>query len=464
MGQPDQDHLLHPEVTYSIDGGENYGSEASFYTITNTYEEGQFEFRLTYPDGSEEIAKNDAEGKVTFDTIRYTQDDIYEKDEKTGEYKIKDETGYTYTINEVIPEGAKDNGDGTFYYEGYTYDGTTYTVRVELTDNGDGTITARVTEAADAEKADENRESEQPGAAVYEFVNAYNAEGTLKLDAEKTFKNGTLKGGEFTFELRDAEGNVLQSRKNDAAGKVSFGIITYEYADIAKSPFTYTVQEVAGDMDDVTYDERVYTVTVSLKDSEDGTLEVTKEIDQGGELKFVNENHHKEVNPKTSITLGGVKEYEGQTLKKDQFEFELTDENGRQIDTARNDADGNFTFDKITYKRSDLGGKSKRVYTYKVKEVKGDEEDIDYDTKIYTVKVTVTDNGDGTITATSDTDRKNIKFVNKTDKKKKHDKKSKDKKSAGTGDDTPLGLLIGGVIAGAAGLAAVLWIRRRNRK
>jgi pilin isopeptide linkage protein/LPXTG-motif cell wall-anchored protein len=417
---------------------------------------------------------NAADGSVTFDAIKYTQDDIYEVDPETGVYSGADTKTLTYTISEVIPEGAKDNGDGTFLYNGYTYDGTVYTVAVVLTDNGDGTITAVVAgsegETGTTEAGTEGGTTEggeEAAATDYVFTNAYDAAGTLKLDAEKTFKNGTIKGGEFTFELKDADGKVLQSKKNDAAGNVSFDLITYKMEDLAKSPFKYTVSEVIGDKEDVKYDNTVYTVTVTLKDNDDGTLSVEKKIDNGGKLKFVNE----QLNVNTSITLGGVKVLKGQTLKANQFKFVLTDENGKKISTARNDADGNFTFKEINYKLSDLNGEAERVYTYKVSEVKGSKSNIVYDTKVYTVKVTVTDNGDGTMTATADLDNKSIKFVNKTvTKKTTTSKKSGTKKSgtkrkgAGTGDNSPLGLLFGGLVIGAAGIAALLWARKKRNK
>ena len=423
--------------------------------VGKTIKADQFSFELKDAEGNVlQTRKNAADGSVTFDAIKYTQDDIYEKDAETGVYSGASTKTYNYTINEVIPEGAtpSKSGGNTFEYKGYTFDATVYTVAVVLKDNGDGTITATAS----------------PDAESVAFTNAYGAAGTLKLDAEKTFKNGRLKGDEFTFELKDADGKVLQSKKNDAAGNVSFDLITYKMEDLAKSPFKYTVSEVIGDKEDVKYDNTVYTVTVTLKDNDDGTLSVEKKIDNGGKLKFVNE----QLNVNTSIKLGGVKVLQGQTLKANQFKFVLTDENGKKISTARNDADGNFTFKEINYKLSDLNGEAERVYTYKVSEVKGINSNIVYDTKVYTVKVTVTDNGDGTMTATADLDKKSIKFVNKTvTKKKTTSKKSGTKKSsgtkrkgAGTGDNSPLGLLFGGLAVGAAGIAALLWARKKRNK
>ena len=415
-------------------------------------EEGQFTFELIEvieKDDSEvenviDTEKNDAKGTVTFDPIKYTQEDIYDVDED-GVYSGSGEKEFTYKIREVIPKGAVDNGDGTYFFEGYTYDGNVYTIKVTATDNGDGTITA-------VDAADKATDGQKPTEEKYVFVNAYDAVGGLKLNAEKTYKNGTLRGGEFTFELRDADGKVLQSRKNDAAGHVYFEPLDYELEDAAKSPFTYTVREVPGSRTDVKYDATVYTVTVSLEDNGDGTLKVTKKIDNGGALKFVNE----QLNVETSVTIGGEKVLKGGTLKNGQFKFVLADANGKWVDTATNDAEGNFTFKPITYKLSDLNGEKAKVFTYGVSEVKGNESRITYDEKVYTVKVTVTDNGDGTMTAKADLAKSDIKFVNREEKKKKDNTR--------TGDEAPLGVLFGGLGFGALGLAVLLEDRKKKNK
>ena len=221
-------------------------------------------------------------------------------------------------------------------------------------------------------------------------------------------------------------------------------MIAYTMADVKNSPITYTVVEKAGSKEGVKYDQTVYTVTATLEDNGDGTLNVTKKIDNGGELKFVNE----QMNVETSITIGGVKVLKGQNLKAGQFKFVLVDENGKKIDEAKNDASGDFTFGTITYKLSDLGGEKKKVFTYGISEVEGTDRHIIYDKKVHTVVVTVTDNGDGTMTAKMDKSRADIKFVNTT----------RDK----TGDEAPLGVLFGGLGIGAAGLAVLLEERRRR--
>ena len=427
-------------------------------------ESGQFTFELKGMDGMDGKVKvlssktNEEDGSVLFDPIKYTQDDIYDIDEN-GVYSGANVKYYQYTMNEVIPEGAKDNGDGTFFLDGYTYDGTVYTITVKLEDLGDGTIKTEIVdgidepeEGEDPSEADGSGENdgepveEDPDQTAPEFVftNAYEAHGTLKLDAEKEFTNGVLHGGEFTFELKDAEGNVLQSKKNDAAGKVSFEMIAYEMEDVAKSPITYTVSEVAGNNEDVRYDSNNYTVTVKLADNGDGTLNVEKEISGEGVLKFVNE----QLNVNTSITLGGVKMLKGKDLKDGQFTFVLTDENGATVCEAVNDVNGRFAFDKITYELADLEGEAKKEFVYGIAEVDDGQKGISYDKKVYTVKVTVTNNGDGTMTATADTDRDDIRFVNST--------------YGRTGDDMNASLWILLLVMAGGALGSVMYLRRKK--
>ena len=79
-------------------------------------------------------------------------------------------------------------------------------------------------------------------------------------------------------------------------------MLTYDMKDLAGAPYVYTVSEVTGKDANVEYDKTVYTVTVDLADNGDGTLKVTKKIDNGGELVFTN----KQLNVQTSIKLGGI--------------------------------------------------------------------------------------------------------------------------------------------------------------
>ena len=86
--------------------------------------------------------------------------------------------------------------------------------------------------------------------------------------------------------------------------------------------------------------------------------------------------------------------------------------------------------------------------------------------KVYTVKVTVTDNGDGTMTAEADRAKSEIRFVNTASEKssKKTGSRTGSSKGSKTGDEAPLGVLFGGLGLGAAGLAVLLWYRRKKNK
>ncbi len=425
-------------------------------------EDAQFEFELfdSKGDGIDRKAC-DSTGAVLFKKISCTQDDM-NRDEAG---KLQD-TEIIYTVKEVIPEGAKDNGDGTFTLNGYTYDGKEKEVKVTLHDNEDGTITA-----VQAPKAEE-----------LVFTNTYKAEGEIVLKAEKKLLGEkALERDQFTFELRDESGKLIDSVKNDADGKVTFKAIGYTQDNIyekddetgaykprEKTSYKYTIREhIPKGAEEVdknlyfykgyAYDGTVYTITVELKDNGDGTLEVTKKIDNDGALKFVNEQR----NVETSVTIGGVKVLKGRTLKKDEFKFVLADADGKWVSVATNDAEGNFTFKPISYKLSDLNGESAKVYNYSVWEVKGSENGITYDQKVYTVKVTLTDNGDGTLTAKADLANSDVKFVNTYTEKKS---KTTGSKGSKTGDEAPLGVLFGGLGLGAAGLAVLRWYRRKKNK
>ena len=176
---------------------------------------------------------------------------------------------------------------------------------------------------------------------------------------------------------------------------------------------------------------------------------MTKKIDNGGELVFTN----KQLNVQTSIKLGGIKVLKGKDLKDGQFTFVLSDESGKNVMKAKNDANGNFTFDETTDKLEDLKGEKKKVYIYGITEVNDKQSDIVYDEKVYTVKVTVTDIGDGTMTAVADTAIEEVKFTN-----------SVSAKSNKTGDEAPLGVLFGGLGVGAVGLALIFEERRRKNR
>lgn len=111
------------------------------------------------------------------------------------------------------------------------------------------------------------------------------------------------------------------------------------------------------------------------------------------------EEKPKSDNPKTNkeeqtvkpaeIQFNFTKAYHGGTLKAGQFKFEIRDSSGKVVQTATNDEKGNILFQSIKFKDNEVG-----THTYTISEVKGTEENTEYDKMVSTVTVTVTKSDD----------------------------------------------------------------------
>lgn len=144
---------------------------------------------------------------------------------------------YSYTLSE------KKSGTTE---QGVTYDSTVYHVSAIVTDKKDGTLSVKWT---------------LDGADKINFANTYKAEGTsVSLAAIKTLTGRNMEDGEFLFELRNSDGSVLQTVKNDVQGGVRFDTIDFD----EEGTYLYTINEVKGDGENVTYDDTVYQVTVTV--------------------------------------------------------------------------------------------------------------------------------------------------------------------------------------------------------
>ena len=324
--------------------------------------ENAFSFELIDADDNViETVKNDKDGKFAFSEITYKLSDV-------GEYE--------YTVKEVIPEETN----------GVTYDETVYTVTVKVVDNGDGTLT--VTASDNATKLN--------------FTNSYSADDEeVQFSGSKTLTGKKLEADMFSFQLTDAEGNVIETVKNNANGEFAFSKITYTLADVGE--YTYTVKEVNDGQGGVTYDETVYTVTVKVEDNGDGTLKITKS-ENWNKLDFANSYNAAE----EEVEFSGTKTLTGKALTENAFSFELVGADGNVIETVKNGADGSFEFDKITYTLGDAG----KTFTYTVKEVNDAQGGVTYDETVYTVTVKVEDNGDGTLKITKSENWNKLDFAN----------------------------------------------------
>ena len=319
----------------------------------------EFEFILKNDaDGSEvQKVKNTADGKVAFAPIEYT---------KAGTYK--------YTIVET-------NAGQTI--DGVTYDSLEVKVTVEVTDDGEGNLTANVTYPADKE-----------------FNNSYGASKTpATLAVKKTLTGRELKADEFEFTLTDQDGNVKETVKNDKDGNVKFSALSFDKV----GTFTYKIAEKAGTATGITYDAKTITATVTVADNGKGVLEATVSYDD--EKAF--ENIYTPAGA-TSVTLGAKKVLEGKDLEAGKYSFELKKADGTVVETATNAADGTVTFSPISYDESQVG-----THKYTISEVAGSEAGITYDKTVQEVEVTVEKVSATELKATASKEAKDLVFTNK---------------------------------------------------
>lgn len=192
-------------------------------------QENEFTFELVEGNQVVATAKNKADGTVVFGTQNYT---------KPGTH--------VYTIRE-----AKGNATGV------TYDTEVYTVTVNVEDHGEGKLVAST-----------------EGASEIVFNNTYAAaSASVKLTATKVLEGADLSDGQFTFELLN-NGDVMDRATNDAKGNVAFRELTLKQA----GTYTFTMREVEGDVEGMTYDDAEHTIKVSVADNDgNGQLEATVE-------------------------------------------------------------------------------------------------------------------------------------------------------------------------------------------
>lgn len=293
-------------------------------------EDGLFSFELKDEKGKTiQTKKNDLEGNIVFDEIKY---------DEPGEYH--------YTIQEVSGDEA-----------GVTYDSSEISVTVTVEDKG-GKLTATPV----------YNEGSQT------FTNSYKpAAGSVVLEAQKVLTGKDLNAGDFSFELKDKDGKILQTKTNDAQGKVYFDSMEYTEAGTYK----YTIEEVKGNLAGVTYDSHVIDVTVTVEDK-DAQLVATPAYD--GDQTFT--NIYKPA--QGSVVLQSKKVLEGKDLNSGDFSFELKDEDGKVLQTKTNDAQGMIYFDPVEYSKTG-------TYEYTIQEVSGNLAGVTYDTHAIKVTVTVED-------------------------------------------------------------------------
>ena len=354
--------------------GVTYSTQVLNVTVKVTDNAGQLEATVEYPDGQTITnaykaaaadvtikAKKVLKGKAlvanafTFELVDASTNKVVDtaKNDANGDVTFKAQSlssagAYTYSVREKLDANDK----------GMTYDSSNILVHVRVTDNLAGQLEATVT--PDKELT---------------FTNSYKPlDQNVTLMVTKRMEGRAIQANEFNFVLKDADGKELQRVANDATGKVSFEPITYS----AVGTYTYTIAEVSGDAKGVTYDAKEVKVTVEVKD-DNGQLVATPSYEQ--EPVFT--NRYAAASTKQALSVKKV--LEGRALEAGEFEFELLDEQGTKLASAKNDAEGNVTFEEQTYSKV---GTSK----YRIQEVNNGLKNVTYDTKVVEATVEVVDN------------------------------------------------------------------------
>ncbi|MFQ6174835.1 Spy0128 family protein [Streptococcus anginosus] len=323
------------------------GTDATFSVTKKltgrALKDGEFSFDLK-EDGKADVLqtkKNDKDGKVQFDAIKY---------QTVGTHK--------YTITE------KNTGLG-----GVTYDTKTIKVTVEVTDNGKGQLVSKVTY--------ENNDQT--------FTNTYSSQKvSAQLGVIKELTGRALNDQEFEFELVGSDDNVRQTKKNVADGRVTFDAIDYTKV----GNYHYTIKEKDNGLGGVTYDKKEIKATVKVTDDGKGQLVAQVSYDTANPT-FRNTYLAKE----TTAALEANKVLTGRELKENEFAFDLIGPDGKVVETVKNAKDGKISFKELTFK---IAG----TYTYTIKEQAGTLGGVKYDTKVVKATVTVTDDGQGQLHAT----------------------------------------------------------------
>ena len=408
--------------------------------------DGEFWFGIAYAGETEAIQgtlTTNVKGHVSFGTLHYTTEMLADLVNAKRAIRTDTDANPAWTINYTAFE-LTNLLDG----KGITATTPSFSFKVIVVDNGDGTL-----------KAEPNYGDAKPV-----FENVYGADaadatlaGAKKLQAAEGLTPADI-AGKFTFTVTaDEAGAPMPERAtatNDAVGNVDFGKIHFTLDDLNRAlgvktdvsgdassdaeanadeaevdeadadkvatdadasadesndeskptaptaprshTFTYTVTE-SGSAPGVTNDTNATRkVSYTVTDDGAGHLKVVREGDDGAAFTFTNTYG---VTPTDSVVtdqIKTVKRLTGRDLAAGEFTFELL-EDGVVVASGANDASGNVTLSPIRYE-------APGTHTYTLREAcpnaLGLYKGVTYDGTTYTVVTTVSDNGDGTLTAT----------------------------------------------------------------
>lgn len=403
--------------------------------------DGEFWFGIAYQGelvGYENLKPNIG-GHVSFDALHYDTEMLANLEAAGLAHRTDKDGKLAWTINYTAYEdlfGLPNGVSATTWSFGF---------KVIVVDNGDGTLTATV----------------DYGGVEPLFENVYGAEavdaaliGTKKLQAAEGLAPADI-AGKFTFTVTaDEAGAPMPERAtaaNDAAGNVDFGKIHFTLEDLNRAlgvtddatdraeadeadeveadeaeaeeadadvdanadepsdeseptaptaprshTFAYTVTE-SGSAPGVTNDANATRkVSYTVTDDGAGHLSVVRDGDDGAAFTFTNTYGVTPADSSVTDQVKTVKRLTGRDLAAGEFTFELL-EDGAVVASGTNDANGNVTLSPIRYE-------APGTHTYTLREAcpnaLGLYKGVTYDGTTYTVVTTVSDNGDGTLTAT----------------------------------------------------------------
>ena len=325
----------------------------------------EFSFELVEDGEVVATGANDADGKIAMGKITYTA---------AGKH--------TYILREA--KGAEGNG--------ITYDGTTYTIVTTVTDDGNGKLTVK---------------HELQGANEAKFNNSYKPNPdefsvTDQITATKSLDGRDLKAGEFSFELVEGEGKdakVVATGKNAADGKITMSAVKYD----KPGKHTYTLREVNGGTTSkgVTYSDAKYTIVTTITDNGDGTLKAEHVLKGTEPAEF--KNTYSVTPLDAELDFGLSKAIDGRDwTDADKFSFTISAPEGTPlpdpttVNVGKSDANDEgvaaIKFGKIRFTAAG-------TYKYEIRENAGSAAGMTYDAHVATAEVTVTENGEGKLTA-----------------------------------------------------------------
>lgn len=356
------------------EGTEN-GVSPGTMTFANSYQPGQTSYQISgtkvLKNADPATTRTPADGEFTFALIDVATGQVIDRTTNVGKAFTFKAISYTATGSHEYQVKEIAGQDATITYSDAVLD-----VTVSVTDDGSGQLIATANKTA----------------ADLTFTNTYTPTATTAtITGTKALTGRDLAEGEFSFDLKDADGNVVQTVQNGADGTFGFAPLQLDKV----GTYVYTVSERAGaTANGVTYDTTVFTATVTVtENAETHALETQVAYSKGGKAADAVAFSNSYAPAATEVKLGASKVLSGEDLKEGQFSFQLKDADGKVLQTAKNAADGTVGFEAISY---DKPG----TYAYSISEVDDGQKNVTYDAAEHRVTVTVTDDGAGHLVAT----------------------------------------------------------------